>query len=286
MNSVWKGAISFGLVSIPVQLFSATREHAVPLREVHAQDGGRIRYRRVCSVDGADVEYSDVAKGYELPGGDVVVLGEEDLAGLPLSTSRVMDVVCFVDAESIDPIQLSRSYFCEPIGSGVTPYSLLAEAMQRTRKHALVKITLRQRESLAMLRPRDGLLVLHLLLWPDEVRQPHFSFLDDAVPLGTQELQVAERYIEALTGEIDREDSVDRYRLALQQLVEAKIAGQEVAPQQQAAPATGRSDLVEILRRSVEEAQRSRTRNASRKPDGPATKTRRRRKADDAAPSG
>jgi DNA end-binding protein Ku len=284
MNSVWKGAISFGLVSVPVQLFSATGEHAVPLREVHAQDGGRIRYRRVCSVDGEDVEYSDVAKGYELPDGDVVVLGEEDLAGLPLSTSRVMDVLCFVDAETIDPIQLSRSYFCEPIGSGVTPYSLLAQAMQRTGKRALVKITLRQRESLAMLRPRDGLLVLHLLLWPDEVRHPHFSFLDDPVPLEARELQVAERYIEALTGEIDREHSVDRYRVALQELVEAKIAGRVMAPQP-AAPATGQGDLVEVLRRSVEEAQRSRAGNGVRKADQPATRTRPRRARDDAEPS-
>ena len=139
MRSIWKGAISFGLVSIPVQLFAATAARGVSLHQVHAQDGGRIRYRRICAVDGEEVPYSDVAKGYELPNGDVVVLDDEDFADLPLSSSRTIDVLSFVEANTVDPIQLSRCYYCEPIGTAVKPYILLREALERRGKlHALI----------------------------------------------------------------------------------------------------------------------------------------------------
>jgi DNA end-binding protein Ku len=259
MHSVWKGAISFGLVSIPVQLFSATGERGVLLHQVHAQDGGRIRYRRVCAVDGEEVPYGEIAKGYELPNGQVIVLGDEDFERLPLSSSREIDVLSFVDVDDVDPIQLSRCYYCEPIGSGVKPYVLLREALRRRGKVAVVKVTRRQRESLAILRPRDGILVLQILLWPDEVRRPQFTFLDDDVQLRTQELQIAEAYVETLTGEVDREETVDHYREALERLVEAKLAGHEVAQPQAPAVDTGKGvDLMEALRRSVEAAKRSR----------------------------
>lgn len=258
MHNVWKGAISFGLVSIPVQLFSATQERAVPLRQVHAQDGGLVRYRRVCTVDGAEISYGDVARGYELPNGEVVVLAEKDLAQLPLSSSRVIDVLSFVDADAVDPIQLYRSYYCEPIGSGVTPYVLLREALQRRNRVAVVKITLRQRESLAVIRPRGEMLVLQMLLWPDEVRTPQFTFLDDDVTVRPQELEVAQSYVDALTGDVDHEETVDRYRVALEQLVEAKLAGRVMTQPEASEDDTGGGDLMEALRRSVEEAQRGR----------------------------
>jgi DNA end-binding protein Ku len=259
MRSVWKGAISFGLVSIPVQLFTATANRGVSLHQVHAQDGGRIRYRRICAVDGQEVPYSDVAKGYELPNGNVVVLEEEDFAELPLSSSRAIDVVSFVEANTVDPIQLSRCYYCEPIGAGVKPYILLREALERTGKVAVVKVALRQRESLAMLRPRNGILVLQRLLWPDEVRKPPFTLLDDDVQLRQQELRMAESYVETLTGGVDEVEMVDHYRVALEQLVEAKVAGREVEqPQAPTEDGATVGDLLEALRRSVEDAKRGR----------------------------
>ncbi|MGH3462732.1 MAG: Ku protein [Kribbellaceae bacterium] len=253
MRSVWKGSISFGLVAIPIELFAATEERKVAFHQVHADDGGRIRYRRICTVDGEEVEYSDIAKGYELPDGEVVVLTDEDFAELPLSSRRDIEVLSFVDAGSIDPVQLSRSYHCAPTERGAKPYVLLRDALARAEKVAMVKVAVRSRESLAVLRPRDAGLVLQLMVWPDEVRKPELSFLDD-VQLRPQEVEVAGAYVEALTGEVDPEQVVDRYRVALNELIEAKVAGRHV--EQPPAPAKLHGDLMDALRRSIEAAQR------------------------------
>ena len=255
MQTVWKGVISFGLVSIPVQLFAATEEHGVSFRQIHVSDGGQIRYRRVCSLDGEEVPFDDIARGYELPDGQVVVLTEEDFAELPLASSRAIEVLGFADADTVDPVRLSRSYYCDPTGSDAKAYVLLREALQRTGKVALVKVALRTRESPAVLHPRDGILVLHLLLWPDEVRKPRFRFLrDDATPR-PRELQAAEAYIHTLTGTLDAPDMVDRYQAALRELVEAKVAGRQL--EHPAAP-THADNLMEALRRSVEQAKQNR----------------------------
>jgi DNA end-binding protein Ku len=258
MRSIWNGAISFGLVSIPIQLFAATEERGISLNQFHADDGGRIRYKRVCELDGTEVNYGDIAKGYALPDGRVVVLTDDDFAALPLSSSHAIDVLSFVDAESVDPIRLSRSYFCEPVGLDPKPYHLLRAALERTGKAAVVKVAIRQRESLALLRPRGWMLVLQLLLWPDEVREPQFPFLADEVVLRPQEMQMAESYVATLTSEVDDADTVDRYRLALEKLVEAKAAGLPIEPPPAPAAESGEAiDLMEALRRSVEQAQRS-----------------------------
>jgi DNA end-binding protein Ku len=259
MRSIWSGAISFGLVSIPVQLFTATEERGVPLHQFHATDGGRIRYRRVCAADGQEIDYGEIAKGYELPDGRVVVLTDEDFAALPLSSSRTIDVLSFVDADSVDPIRISRGYYCEPTALDPKPYHLLRTALERTGKSAVVKVAIRQRESLALLRPRGWVLVLQLLLWPDEVREPRFPFLDEEVVLRPQELQMAESYVNTLTGEVDDAETVDRYRVALEELVEAKVAGLPLEPPPMPVADTGEAvDLMEALRRSVEQAQRDR----------------------------
>ena len=255
MQTVWKGVISFGLVSIPVQLFAATEEHGVSFRQIHVSDGGQIRYRRVCSLDGEEVPFDDIARGYELPDGQVVVLTEEDFAELPLASSRAIEVLGFADADTVDPVRLSRSYYCDPTGSDAKAYVLLREALQRTGKVALVKVALRTRESPAVLHPRDGILVLHLLLWPDEVRKPRFRFLRDDVTPRPRELEAAEAYIHTLTGTLDAPDMVDRYQAALRELVEAKVAGRQL----EHAPAPTHADnLMEALRRSVEQAKQNR----------------------------
>ena len=171
-QSIWKGAISFGLVSIPVRLYSATEEKDISFRQVHREDGGRIRYKRVCSVDGEEVPYADIAKGYELPDGEMVVLDDEDFANLPISSSRAVEVLSFVPAEQIDAVQMGKPYYCDPTGGDVKPYVLLRDSLEKADKVAVVKVALRQRERLAMLRARDGVLVLQTLLWPDEVREP------------------------------------------------------------------------------------------------------------------
>jgi len=258
MQIVWKGVISFGLVSIPVRLFAATEEHGVSFRQVHVSDGGQIRYRRVCDIDGEEVPYGDIARGYELADGQVVVLTDADFAELPLASSRAIEVLGFADADTIDPVRLSRSYYCDPTGSDARAYVLLREALERTGKVALVKVALRGRESPAVLHPRNGVLVLHVLLWPDEVRQPRFAFLHDDIALRPRELQAAEAYIHTLTGTIDPHEMVDRYQTALKELVEAKVAGRQLEQPPAPTHADSAANLMEALRRSVEEAKHNR----------------------------
>src|SRR5215469_11181088 len=170
MRSMWKGAISFGLVMIPVKLYAATEQRDVTFRQVHREDGGRIKFRRFCSIDGEEVPFADVAKGYELPDGEMVILTDDDLADLPLPTAHSIEVVNFTPAEQLDTILANRAYYTEPEPAGVRAYALLRDALERSGKVAIARVALRQRESLASLRTRDGVMVLETLLWPDEVR--------------------------------------------------------------------------------------------------------------------
>jgi DNA end-binding protein Ku len=257
-QSIWKGSISFGLVSIPVRLFSATEEKDISFRQVHREDGGRIRYKRVCAVDGEEVAYADIAKGYELPDGEMVVLDDDDFANLPISSSRSVEVLSFVPAEQIDAVQMSKPYYCDPTGD-VKPYLLLRDALEKSDRVAVVKVALRQRERLAMLRAREGVLVLQTLLWPDEVRAPKLDLGEDDVKIREQELAMAESYITALSGDFEPEEFSDQYRHALEEVIEAKVAGKEVvAPAEEPAPSGQVVDLMEALRRSVAEAKERR----------------------------
>ncbi len=200
MRSMWKGAISFGLVMIPVKLYTATEQRDVTFRQVHREDGGRIRFRRVCELDGQEVPYADVAKGYELPDGETVVLTDEDFDDLPLPSTRSIEVLNFTPVEQVDPILYGRSYYIEPDPAGLRAYVLLRDALERSGKVALARVALRQRESLAALRSRDGVLVLETLLWPDEVRAADFPFLDQDVEVRSQELKMAASLIDSMTG--------------------------------------------------------------------------------------
>jgi DNA end-binding protein Ku len=259
MRSIWKGAISFGLVTIPVKLYSATEEKDVSFHQVHRDDGGRIRYKRVCQIDGDEVPYSDIAKGYELSSGEVVVLTDEDFADLPLTTSRTIDVLEFVPLEQVDPIYFAKSYYLEPDAAGAKPYVLLREALETSGRVALVKVALRQRESLATLRVRDGVFVLEMMLWPDEVREAEFGFLDDDIDVRQQELTMAQSLIDTLSGDFHPEQYSDNYREALQALIEAKVEGREVVQPAEPAGDTGTVvDLMAALRASVEAAKQGR----------------------------
>lgn len=260
MRSIWKGVISFGLVTIPVRLYSATEERDVSFHQVHRTDGGRIRYKRVCSIDGAEVSYSDIAKGYELATGEVVVLDDDDFAQLPLHTSRAIDVLTFVPLEQLDPIYFSRSYYLEPEATGTKPYVLLREALAASGRVAVVKVALRQRESLAALRIRDGVFVLETMLWPDEVRAARFPFLDEDIAVRPQELAMAGSLIESLSADFDPSPYTDDYRAALEQLIDAKVAGHQVVTRPEQGVAEGSVvDLMTALRASVEAARRGRS---------------------------
>jgi DNA end-binding protein Ku len=254
-QSIWKGSISFGLVSIPIRLFSATEEKDISFRQVHREDGGRIRYKRVCSVDGEEVPYSDIAKGYELPDGEMVVLDDDDFANLPISSSRAVEVLSFVPAEQIDAVQMGKPYYCDPTGDA-KPYVLLRDALDNAERVAIVKVALRQRERLAVLRPREGVLVMQTLLWPDEVRAAKLDFLDEDVTVRSQELTMAESYISALSADFDPDEFSDHYREALEEVIEAKVAGREIVTPEEQPESSGQVvDLMEALRRSVAEAK-------------------------------
>ncbi|WP_433230311.1 Ku protein [Actinomadura formosensis] len=268
MRSIWKGAISFGLVTVPVKLYSATEQRDVAFHQVHREDGGRIRYRRVCTLDGEEVPYSDVAKGYELPSGEMVVLTDEDFTDLPLSSSRRIEVLQFVEQEEVDPIYFAKSYYLEPDGQGAKPYVLLRDALENSGQVAIVKVALRQRESLATLRVREGVFVLETMLWPDEVRTPDFPFLDEDIELRKQELSMATSLIESMEGEFDPAEYKDAYREALQAVIDAKIEGREVTRPSEEGAEEPAADLLSALRASVEAAKKSRGERAGAAGEG------------------
>src|SRR5215469_12134375 len=256
MRSMWKGAVSFGLVMIPVKLYAATETKDIAFRQVHREDGGRIRFRRFCEIEDAEVPYEDVAKGYELPGGEIVILTEDDMADLPLPTTRSIEVVQFTPAEQLDPILFNRSYYVEPEAVGARAYCLLRDALEESGKIAIAQVALRQRESLAILRVRDGVLVLETLLWPDEVRTPDFPFLDDDIDVRPQELRMAGSLIESMTVDFDPDEYHDNYREALQEVVNAKIEGREILQPELGEEAVSQpSSLADALRASLAAAK-------------------------------
>jgi DNA end-binding protein Ku len=260
VRTIWKGAVSFGLVTIPVKLYSATEERDVAFHQVRRSDGSRIRYKRVAEADGEEVPYSEIAKGYELPTGQTVVLTDDDFANLPLASQRTVEVLQFVPLDEVDPIYFAKSYYLEPEGVGTKPYVLLRDALEKSGRVAVVKVALRQRETLATLRVRDGVLVLETMLWPDEVRTPEFAFLDEDIEVKGPELKMAESLIDALSGEFDPTQYTDAYREALESLIEAKVEGAEVVEAPGEAPTAGSVvDLMAALRASVEAAKKDRT---------------------------
>jgi DNA end-binding protein Ku len=259
MRSIWKGSVSFGLVSIGVKLYSATEERDISFHQVRREDGARIRYKRVAESDGEEVAYSDIAKGYQLPSGEIVVLTDEDFKDLPLPSARVVDVLQFVPSEQIDPIYYAKSYYLEPEKTAVKPYVLLREALEESEMVALVKVAIRNREQLATLRVREGVIVLETMIWPDEVREADFGFLDDDIELRPQERQMARSLVESMSGDFEPELYTDNYREALQSVIEAKIEGREVVEAEEPQPTAGNVvDLMSALRASVNAAKKSR----------------------------
>src|SRR4051795_6847088 len=274
MRAIWKGAVSFGLVNVPVRLFAATQEHDIRFHQVHREDGGRIRMKRTCSIDGEEVPYDQIAKGYESPDGRLVVLDDEDFASLPLRTGREIEVVEFVPVEQVDPIMYGRTYYLEPEARAAKPYVLLREALEATQRLAVVKVAMRQRESLAVLRVRDRVIVLQTLLWPDEVRAAEFDILDQDVEIRPQELVMAQSLIESLASDFDPDAFEDEYSKALSELVDAKLEGAPLAPaaEVETAASTEVVDLLTALQRSVERARAGRSGDDAAAAHAPAAK--------------
>lgn len=263
-RSIWKGAVSFGLVTIPVRVYGATEEKDITFRQVHPADGGRIRYKRVCDTCGEEIPYAEIAKGYETADGRMAILQAEDFANLPLASSKTVDVVQFVDADQIDATYLERAYFLEAEGAGVKPYVLLREALRESGKAAVVKVALRSREALALIRARGDLLVLHTMLWPDEMRDGSFAAPPAEVKATDAEVAMARMFIEQLSGDFDPSEFTDSYREALEAVVQSKLAGSPAPVPGEGIPQQAEVvDLVAALRASVEAAKRRRAEAAA-----------------------
>jgi DNA end-binding protein Ku len=256
-RTMWKGAISFGLVSIPIRMYPATEEKSLKFNQLHEDDGGRIRYKRVCALDGEEVPFEEIVKGYEIEKDRYVILTDEDFDAVPVESSRAIDIQQFVDLEQIDPIYFQKTYYLVPEETGVKAYSLLRAAMSENGKVGVAKVSFRDKEHLAALRFKDEVMVLETMYWPDEIRATEFEELEKDVKVRAQEVQMAQTLIENLSDDWDPTAYKDEYREALMGIVEKKAAGEEITVVEEAEPARV-VDLMEALKASVEAAKKGR----------------------------
>ena len=272
MRAIWKGAITFGLVNVPVKIYSATEDHDVPLHQVHDKDGGRIRYARKCEICGEVVTFDHIDKAYD-DGERTVVLTKDELKALPEERDREIDVVQFVPSEQVDPIRFDRSYFLAPDGSSSKAYVLLRRTLEATDKTAIVQVSLRQKTRLAALRVHEDVLLMQTLLWDDEVREARFPELDESVRISSKELEMSAQLVDGFSGDFDPSQYTDEYQEQLRTLVEAKLKkGDAIDTDDTFGDEDEDSggevlDLMEALRRSVDEKRTARTgSSAAKKP--------------------
>lgn len=257
MRAIWKGSITFGLVNVPVKLYSATEEHDLELHQVHDADGGRIRYQRRCEVCGKKIAYEHIDKAYD-DGEQTVVLTDDDLKALPIERSRDIEVLEFVPNEQIDPILYERSYYLEPDSKSSKAYVLLRRVLEETERTAIVQLSLRQRTRLASLRVRDGVLMVQTMRWADEVREAEFESLDEEVRIGKREMELAFSIVSDLEADFEPEQYVDEYQQQLRTLVEAKLDQGDALDtaatfgEQEEGEGAEVIDLLEALQASVE----------------------------------
>ncbi|MFF7724993.1 Ku protein [Streptomyces sp. NPDC008001] len=264
---MWKGAIGFGLVSVPVRLYAAVQEHGLRLHQVHDKDGGRIHLKRVCEACGDEVDYGHIAKGYQDDEGHTAVVTQDELAGLPLPSKKLIDVLAFVDSDRIDPLQLSSGYYLAPESAAANkPYVLLRETLKQTDRVAVTKIALRTRESLALLRVHGDLLTLHTMYWPDEIRDAGDLAPPSSVTVRPQELKMATSLMDTLSEEFDFEELEDEYEIALGELINAHLSDRPV-PKKETAPAPDNViDLMAALQASIDSAARKPGEKTAEKP--------------------
>jgi len=274
MQSIWKGAVTFGLVHVPVKLYSATENHDVSMHQVHDADGGRIKYQRVCDIDGEVIPYQHIERAYD-EGKRTVILTKDDLAGLPAEKNREIEVVEFVPTEQIDPIMYDKAYYLEPDAKSPKAYVLLRETLRETERTAVVKFALRERTQLAVLRVVGDVLVLQTLLWGDEVRKPVFPALDTDVTVSDKEVAMAKQLVTAFESDFEPDQYEDEYQVQLRALIDNKLAkGDSVSSAETFGAAAGGEeedadiiDLMAALRKSVEAANAKKGKPADVEPE-------------------
>ncbi|TJY70070.1 Ku protein [Arthrobacter sp. CAU 1506] len=280
MRAIWKGAVAFGLVNVPVKLYSATEDHDVSLHQVHDKDGGRIRYQRRCEVCGKTVDYQNIDKAYD-DGEHTVVITDEEFKSLPVEKSREIEVVEFVPSDQIDPIMFDRSYYLEPDSKSSKAYVLLRKTLEDTDRTAIVQFALRQKSRLAALRVRGKVLMLQTLLWEDEVREASFPSLEETVRISAKEKEMSAALVDSFSSDFTPANYTDEYQEQLRTLIEAKLEQGEALDtektfgQEEEAESGKVLDLMDALRRSVEknrEAKSSSGSSDSKKKSGSKSK--------------
>jgi DNA end-binding protein Ku len=270
MKALWKGAITFGLISIPVRLHSAVQEKSLKFHLLHDEDHGRIKYQRVCSKCGKEVTWDDLVRGYEVSKDTYVTFTDDELAAVDVESIRAIDVVSFVPLESIDPIYFNKTYYVAPEPSGLKAYRLLAGALEAEQQVGIAKVALRDKEHLATIRLKEDVFLLETMHWPDEIREPAFEELSKRVDVRDQEVKMARQLVQQLSDEFKPDQFQDEYRVALEALVEQKVEGQEIslapAPEEEEPPKV--VDLMEALKASVEEAKKKKPAAGSKKKTG------------------
>jgi DNA end-binding protein Ku len=257
MKALWTGAVTFGLVNIPVRLYSAVEEKSLKFHMLHEADGGRIRYQRVCSTCGKEVAWDEIVKGYEYAKDHYVQFDDDELQALDIDSIKAIDVVNFVPLEDIDPIYYAKTYYVVPEPSGLKAYRLLQQALEAEEMVGVAKVALRDKERLASVRLKDDMFVLETMHWPDEIREPVFEELERNVDVRDAEVKMARQLIQQLSSDFDPAQFSDEYRTRLEELVEQKVQGQEItvaaAPEEEPTKVV---DLMEALKASVEQAKK------------------------------
>ncbi|SDS76090.1 DNA end-binding protein Ku [Pseudarthrobacter equi] len=258
MRAIWKGAIAFGLVNVPVKVYSATEDHDISLHQVHNADGGRIRYQRRCEVCGQVIDYSDIEKAFE-EDGRTVVLSKDELKAIPAENSHEIEVVQFVPSEQLEPMMFEKSYYLEPDSKSPKAYVLLRRALEDTDRVAIVQYALREKTRLGALRIKDDVLVLQSLLWPDEVREANFPALDTAIKISAQERDMSAALVESMAADFEPESFTDDYQVQLRKLIDAKLEqGESLDTDETFGVEAGDGgkgeviDLMEALKRSLD----------------------------------
>jgi DNA end-binding protein Ku len=268
-RAIWRGSISFGMVSIPVNLYTATESHDVRFHLLHKKDGVRLKNVRWCPKDEKQVPWDDVVRGFEYSKGRYVPISDEDLEHLPVKTVHTVDISDFVKIEEVDPIYFDKAYYLAPEEAGIKAFALLREALEQTGRAAVAKVAIRDKENLCLVRPYQGVLTMETMLYANEIRSTEDIAVDGA-EVSPKELQMAVSLIENLSDSFDPKRYHDEYQAALKQLIDAKVEGAPLpAPQTEQGEKV--VDLMQALRASVEA-----TRKRSSAPDGkePATRTR------------
>ncbi len=277
MRSIWKGSIAFGLVNVPVKVYSATEDHDIKFHQVHAKDNGRVRYKRVCEVCGEVVEYGDLARAFESDDGQMVIITDDDISTLPEERSREIEVLEFVPASEVDPMMFDRSYFLEPDSKSSKSYVLLAKTLAQTERMAIVHFTLRNKTRLAALRVKDfgkrDVMVIHTLLWPDEIRDPDFPVLDKEVEIKPAELKMAGQVVESMAEEFNPDRFHDSYQEQLQELIDAKLEGGEAFTTEEQPKELDETEDVSDLLAKLEASVKARSGDSSGDGAPPAKKT-------------